>query len=69
MCGVCDCVVCVCVVCVCVVCEHMCVCAFKKSKAHKLIKIQLSDFVRMMYWYVSTLCQKDFLVNETGLIL
>ena len=28
----------------------------KKLKAPKLIKIELSDFVRVMNWYISTLC-------------
>ena len=41
----------------------------KRLKAHKLIKTQLSTFVRVMYWYLLTLCQKAFSVNETVLIL
>ena len=41
----------------------------KKLKAHQLLMIQLSDFVRVVYRYVSTLCHKDFSVNGNILIL
>ena len=51
--------------------KHFCtvVSPLKKLKAHTIIKIQLLDFVRVMYWYLWTLWQKDFSVNENVLIL